>query len=86
VCWCSRLDGVRKGPRLAAWREVAGGSPRSEEPLTPIKLAAQRLQRRLTGRLGEDAPLFDECTQVIINQADEIKTWSMNSPVSGSPS
>ena len=44
-----------------------------KNPLTPIKLAAQRLQRRFTGRLGEDDPLFDECTQVIINQADEIK-------------
>ncbi len=44
-----------------------------KNPLTPIKLAAQRLQRRLKGRLGEDDPLFDECTQVIIDQADEIK-------------
>ena len=68
------LTELERAQRLAAWREVARRIAHEvKNPLTPIKLAAQRLQRRLKGRLGEDAPLFDECTQVIINQADEIK-------------
>jgi two-component system nitrogen regulation sensor histidine kinase NtrY len=68
------LTELERAQRLAAWREVARRIAHEvKNPLTPIKLAAQRLQRRFTGRLGEDAPLFDECTQVIINQADEIK-------------
>jgi two-component system nitrogen regulation sensor histidine kinase NtrY len=68
------LTELERAQRLAAWREVARRIAHEvKNPLTPIKLAAQRLQRRFAGRLGEDAPLFDECTQVIINQADEIK-------------
>jgi len=68
------LTELERAQRLAAWREVARRIAHEvKNPLTPIKLAAQRLQRRLKGRLGEDAPIFDECTQVIINQADEIK-------------
>jgi two-component system nitrogen regulation sensor histidine kinase NtrY len=68
------LTELERAQRLAAWREVARRIAHEvKNPLTPIKLAAQRLQRRLKGRLGEDGPLFDECTQVIIDQADEIK-------------
>jgi two-component system nitrogen regulation sensor histidine kinase NtrY len=68
------LTELERAQRLAAWREVARRIAHEvKNPLTPIKLAAQRLQRRFTGRLGEDAAIFDECTQVIINQADEIK-------------
>jgi two-component system nitrogen regulation sensor histidine kinase NtrY len=68
------LTELERAQRLAAWREVARRIAHEvKNPLTPIKLAAQRLQRRFTGRLGEDAALFDECTEVIINQADEIK-------------
>jgi two-component system nitrogen regulation sensor histidine kinase NtrY len=68
------LTELERAQRLAAWREVARRIAHEvKNPLTPIKLAAQRLQRRFTGHLGEDAAIFDECTQVIINQADEIK-------------
>jgi len=68
------LTELERAQRLAAWREVARRIAHEvKNPLTPIKLAAQRLQRRFTGRLIDDAAIFDECTQVIINQADEIK-------------
>jgi two-component system nitrogen regulation sensor histidine kinase NtrY len=68
------LTELERAQRLAAWREVARRIAHEvKNPLTPIKLAAQRLQRRLKGRLGEDETIFDECTQVIIRQADEIK-------------
>ncbi len=69
------LTELERAQRLAAWREVARRIAHEvKNPLTPIKLAAQRLQRRFAGRLGEADSIFDECTQVIINQADEIKT------------
>jgi two-component system nitrogen regulation sensor histidine kinase NtrY len=68
------LTELERAQRLAAWREVARRIAHEvKNPLTPVKLAAQRLQRRFQGRLGEDDQLFDECTQVIINQVDELK-------------
>jgi len=68
------LTELERAQRLAAWREVARRIAHEvKNPLTPIKLAAQRLQRRFAGRLGEDGQLFDECTQVIINQVEELK-------------
>ncbi len=68
------LTELERAQRLAAWREVARRIAHEvKNPLTPIKLAAQRLQRRLSGRLGEDDHIFGECTQIIINQVDELK-------------
>ncbi|MFA4902890.1 MAG: ATP-binding protein [Desulfobaccales bacterium] len=68
------LTELERAQRLAAWREVARRIAHEvKNPLTPIKLAAQRLQRRFNGRLGEDDQIFGECTQIIINQVDELK-------------
>jgi two-component system, NtrC family, nitrogen regulation sensor histidine kinase NtrY len=68
------LTELERAQRLAAWREVARRIAHEvKNPLTPVKLAAQRLQRRFHGRLGADDQLFDECTQIIINQVDELK-------------
>jgi two-component system nitrogen regulation sensor histidine kinase NtrY len=68
------LTELERAQRLAAWREVARRIAHEvKNPLTPIKLAAQRLQRRFAGQLGENGNLFDECTQVIIDQVDELK-------------
>jgi two-component system nitrogen regulation sensor histidine kinase NtrY len=68
------LTELERAQRLAAWREVARRIAHEvKNPLTPIKLAAERLQRRFNGRLGEDDKVFDECTQIIINQVDELK-------------
>ncbi len=68
------LTELERAQRLAAWREVARRIAHEvKNPLTPIKLAAQRLQRRYAERLGEDGQVFDECTQIIVNQVDELK-------------
>jgi two-component system nitrogen regulation sensor histidine kinase NtrY len=68
------LTELERAQRLAAWREVARRIAHEvKNPLTPIKLAAQRMQRRLNGRLGEDEQIFGECTQIIIDQVDELK-------------
>ena len=68
------LTELERAQRLAAWREVARRIAHEvKNPLTPIKLAAQRLQRRFTGNLGHDDQVFAECTQIIINQVEGLK-------------
>jgi two-component system nitrogen regulation sensor histidine kinase NtrY len=68
------LTELERAQRLAAWREVARRIAHEvKNPLTPIRLATQRLQRRFNGRLGEDSQVFDECTKIIANQVDELK-------------
>ncbi len=68
------LTELERAQRLAAWREVARSIAHEvKNPLTPIKLAAQRLRRRYLGRFAEDNQIFDESTQIIISQVDELK-------------
>jgi len=70
------LSDLEKAQRLAAWREVARRIAHEvKNPLTPIQLSAQRLRRRFMDRLSreEDANVFEECTQVIIRQVEEMK-------------
>jgi two-component system nitrogen regulation sensor histidine kinase NtrY len=68
------LTELERAQRLAAWREVARRIAHEvKNPLTPIRLATQRLQRRFNGRLGEDEQVFEECTKIITNQVDELK-------------
>jgi len=68
------LTELERAQRLATWREVARRIAHEvKNPLTPIKLAAQRLQRRYGGHLGQDGQVFQECTQIIVNQVDELK-------------
>lgn len=65
-----------KAQREAAWREVARRIAHEiKNPLTPIKLSAQRLQKRLLGVMGkpEEESLVQECTSTIIRQVDELK-------------
>jgi len=63
-----------KGQREMAWREVAKRIAHEiKNPLTPIKLSAQRLQRRLKELPGKDGQLVQECTSVIIQHVDELK-------------
>jgi two-component system nitrogen regulation sensor histidine kinase NtrY len=65
---------LERAQRQAAWREVARSIAHEvKNPLTPIKLAAQRLRRRYLGKIPDDGKVFDECTQIISDQVDEIK-------------
>ncbi|MGP7969307.1 MAG: ATP-binding protein [Desulfobaccales bacterium] len=69
------LTDLERAQRLAAWREVARRIAHEvKNPLTPLKLAAQRLQRRYADRLGEDGLVFQECTQIIVNQVEELQS------------
>ncbi|NPU83405.1 MAG: HAMP domain-containing protein [Syntrophaceae bacterium] len=68
------LTEMQKAERAAAWREVARRMAHEiKNPLTPIQLSAQRLQRRYGDRLGEDGNVFQECTKTIIAQVDVLK-------------
>ncbi|MBU2547640.1 MAG: HAMP domain-containing protein [Proteobacteria bacterium] len=68
------ITGLEKAQRMAAWREVARRIAHEiKNPLTPIQLSTQRLRKRYGERFVEDGQVFDECTQTIIRQVDELK-------------
>ncbi len=70
----ANLTELEKMQRMAAWREVARRIAHEiKNPLTPIQLSAQRLRRRYPEILMEDNSIFDQCTNTIIKQVDEIK-------------
>ncbi len=59
--------------RAAAWTEVARRIAHEiKNPLTPIKLSAERLQRKFGGQITD--PAFSDCTHMIIRQVDDLKT------------
>jgi two-component system, NtrC family, nitrogen regulation sensor histidine kinase NtrY len=69
------LTEIEKIQKVAAWREVARRLAHEiKNPLTPIKLSAQRLQKKYSHLLTEEKEkeIFDDCTQTIINQVDEM--------------
>jgi len=69
------LTQLMKAQRMAAWREVARRIAHEiKNPLTPIKLSAQRLRKRYLSRFEDDEKVFDECTGMIIKSVDELKT------------
>jgi two-component system nitrogen regulation sensor histidine kinase NtrY len=61
--------------RMEAWREVARRIAHEiKNPLTPIQLSAQRMERKLAGRLeGEEAELLEDCTRTIVKEVEELK-------------
>lgn len=63
---------LEKIQRLAAWREVARRIAHEiKNPLTPIKLSAQRLQRKYGSNIDEQ--VFDDCTGLIVNQVERLQ-------------
>jgi two-component system nitrogen regulation sensor histidine kinase NtrY len=68
------LTQLQRAERAAAWREVARRMAHEiKNPLTPVQLSAQRLQRKYGDKLGEDGSVFKECTQTIIDQVEVLK-------------
>ncbi|WII73948.1 ATP-binding protein [Bdellovibrio sp. 22V] len=58
--------------RAAAWTEVARRIAHEiKNPLTPIKLSAERLQRKFGTSITD--PAFSECTTMIVKQVDGLK-------------
>jgi two-component system nitrogen regulation sensor histidine kinase NtrY len=68
------LTQLYRAQRMAAWREVARRIAHEiKNPLTPIQLSAQRLRRRYLDRFSAEDTVFDDCTQMISRQVDELK-------------
>lgn len=68
-----KREELMQAQRIAAWQEVARHVAHEiKNPLTPIQLSAQRLRRRYLGKFQEDS-VFDNCTETIIQQVDELK-------------
>lgn len=68
------LTRLQKAERAAVWREVARRMAHEiKNPLTPVQLSAQRLQKKYGDKLGEEESVFKECTQTIIDQVEVLK-------------
>lgn len=67
------LTDLNSAQRLAAWGDVARRVAHEiKNPLTPIQLAAERLRRKYSGRLGDDAESFDRYVETIVRQTGDI--------------
>jgi two-component system nitrogen regulation sensor histidine kinase NtrY len=72
VLFFEDISQILKVQRMEAWREVAQRIAHEiKNPLTPIQLSAQRLQKRYTHIVRED--VFEECTRTIIQQVEDLK-------------
>lgn len=66
------LTPIVSAQRAQAWTEVARRIAHEiKNPLTPIKLAAERLHRKFSGQIQD--PAFKDCIQVIVHQVDDMK-------------
>ena len=70
------LTEIERAQKMAAWREVARRIAHEvKNPLTPIQLSAQRLKKRYENKMTKkDGKVFEECTNMIINQVEELKS------------
>ncbi|MBL8588038.1 MAG: PAS domain-containing sensor histidine kinase [Methylobacteriaceae bacterium] len=60
--------------RTAAWADVARRIAHEiKNPLTPIQLSAERLRRKYGKVITTDREVFDQCTDTIVRQVDDIK-------------
>ena len=60
--------------RRAAWSDVARRIAHEiKNPLTPIQLAAERLQRRFGQHLAQDRGIFEQLTSTIIRQVGDLR-------------
>jgi two-component system nitrogen regulation sensor histidine kinase NtrY len=60
--------------RSSAWADIARRIAHEiKNPLTPIQLSAERLRRKYGKLIVEDAAVFEQCTDTIIRQVDDIK-------------
>lgn len=63
---------VVNAQKAEAWTEVAKRIAHEiKNPLTPIRLSAERLQKKFGSQIQDEA--FSECTRLIIQQTDDLK-------------
>ena len=64
---------LQSAQRKAAWSGVARRIAHEiKNPLTPIQLSAERLQRRYLGQITDDPETFKICTETIIRQVEDL--------------
>ena len=60
--------------RTSAWADIARRIAHEiKNPLTPIQLSAERLKRKYSRVITEDKAVFEQCTDTIVRQVDDIK-------------
>jgi two-component system nitrogen regulation sensor histidine kinase NtrY len=60
--------------RMAAWGDVARRIAHEiKNPLTPIQLSAERIRRKFSARLGDDAAALEQYTEVIVRQTGDLR-------------
>jgi two-component system nitrogen regulation sensor histidine kinase NtrY len=68
------LTELIKAQKVAAWQEVARRVAHEiKNPLTPIQLSAQRLRKKFFEKSPDLERVFDEATNVIINEVGSLK-------------
>ena len=60
--------------RTSAWGDVARRIAHEiKNPLTPIQLSAERIRRKFGKVITEDKDIFEQCTDTIVRQVDDIR-------------
>jgi two-component system nitrogen regulation sensor histidine kinase NtrY len=60
--------------RTSAWADVARRIAHEiKNPLTPIQLSAERLRRKYGKMIEEDGGVFEQCTNTIVRQVEDIR-------------
>jgi two-component system nitrogen regulation sensor histidine kinase NtrY len=60
--------------RTSAWADVARRIAHEiKNPLTPIQLSAERIRRKFGKVIVEDKAVFEQCTETIVRQVDDIR-------------
>ena len=67
-------EGKASGQRMAAWGDVARRIAHEiKNPLTPIRLSAERIKRKFSPKVGKDSDQLENMTDVIVRQTDELR-------------
>ncbi len=75
--WVITFDDMTRlvtAQRHSAWREVARRIAHEiKNPLTPIQLSAERLQRKYRGKISSEPEVFESCTNTILRQVGSLE-------------
>ncbi|MCZ6681102.1 MAG: ATP-binding protein [Candidatus Poribacteria bacterium] len=70
----ARTEELTRAEKIAAWQDIAQKLAHEiKNPLTPIQLSAQRLQRRYHNNSDGFGELLDRCTQTIITEVEGLR-------------
>ncbi len=74
--WVVTFDDITElvaAQRTSAWADVAQRIAHEiKNPLTPIQLSAERIQRKYGKVITEDREVFEKCTETIIRQVGDV--------------